>query len=79
MTVALNSGIMMQLIFFQVVYFTALFPYCILIIFFGRAVTLKGAGEGLKHMFTPDVSYGEQMFTEPLHTRKRFYLNLCTP
>ncbi|XP_071533395.1 sodium-dependent neutral amino acid transporter B(0)AT3 isoform X2 [Panulirus ornatus] len=40
----------------KVVYFTALFPYCILIIFFGRAVTLKGAGEGLKHMFTPDLS-----------------------
>ncbi|XP_047500114.1 sodium- and chloride-dependent transporter XTRP3A-like isoform X2 [Penaeus chinensis] len=40
----------------KVVYFTALFPYCILIIFFGRAVTLKGAGEGLKHMFTPDMS-----------------------
>ncbi|KAG0718883.1 Sodium-dependent neutral amino acid transporter B(0)AT3 [Chionoecetes opilio] len=39
-----------------VVYFTALFPYCILIIFFGRAVTLKGAGAGLKHMFTPDMS-----------------------
>uniref|UniRef100_A0A2P2I201 Sodium-dependent neutral amino acid transporter B(0)AT3-like n=2 Tax=Hirondellea gigas TaxID=1518452 RepID=A0A2P2I201_9CRUS len=40
----------------KVVYFTALFPYMILIIFFGRAVTLKGAGVGLKHMFTPDMS-----------------------
>lgn len=40
----------------KVVYFTALFPYCILIIFFGRAVTLKGAGAGVKHMFTPDMS-----------------------
>lgn len=40
----------------KVVYFTALFPYCILIIFFGRAVTLKGASEGLKHMFTPDMT-----------------------
>lgn len=40
----------------KVVYFTALFPYCILIIFFGRAVTLKGAGAGLKHMFTPDLT-----------------------
>ncbi|XP_018020637.1 sodium-dependent neutral amino acid transporter B(0)AT3 isoform X2 [Hyalella azteca] len=40
----------------KVVYFTALFPYMILIIFFGRAVTLKGAGAGLKHMFTPDMS-----------------------
>ncbi|XP_068202825.1 sodium- and chloride-dependent transporter XTRP3A isoform X2 [Palaemon carinicauda] len=40
----------------KVVYFTAIFPYCILVIFFGRAVTLKGAMEGLKHMFTPDMS-----------------------
>ncbi|CAL4163651.1 unnamed protein product, partial [Meganyctiphanes norvegica] len=39
----------------KVVYFTALFPYMILIIFFGRAVTLKGAGAGLKHMFTPKM------------------------
>ena len=43
-------------LFLQVVYFTALFPYMILIIFFGRAVTLKGAGVGLAYMFTPDVS-----------------------
>ena len=42
---------------FQVVYFTALFPYLILIIFFGRAVTLPGAGVGLKHLFTPKVNH----------------------
>ncbi|XP_076062086.1 sodium- and chloride-dependent transporter XTRP3 isoform X3 [Oratosquilla oratoria] len=40
----------------KVVYFTALFPYMILIIFFGRAITLKGAGTGLAYMFTPDMS-----------------------
>lgn len=40
----------------KVVYFTALFPYMILIIFFGRAVTLKGAGVGIAHMLTPDMS-----------------------
>ncbi|KAF0303872.1 Sodium-dependent neutral amino acid transporter B(0)AT3 [Amphibalanus amphitrite] len=39
----------------KVVYFTALFPYLILIIFFGRAVTLPGAGVGLKHLFTPKM------------------------
>ncbi|XP_028399406.1 sodium- and chloride-dependent transporter XTRP3-like [Dendronephthya gigantea] len=37
----------------KAVYVTALFPYVVLIIFFFRAVTLDGAGEGLKRMFTP--------------------------
>jgi SNF family Na+-dependent transporter len=40
----------------QVVYVTATFPYIVLIIFFGRSMTLKGAGDGLRHMFTPKVS-----------------------
>ena len=36
-------------------YFTALFPYIVLIIFFIRGVTLEGAGAGVEHMFKPDV------------------------
>ncbi|XP_064639973.1 sodium-dependent neutral amino acid transporter B(0)AT3-like [Lineus longissimus] len=39
----------------KVVYVTATFPYVVLIIFFGRAMTLKGAGDGLRHMFTPKM------------------------
>ncbi|KAF0303870.1 Sodium-dependent neutral amino acid transporter B(0)AT3 [Amphibalanus amphitrite] len=39
----------------KVVYFTATFPYLILTIFFFRAVTLEGAGSGLKHMLTPKL------------------------
>ncbi|CAB4011461.1 sodium-dependent neutral amino acid transporter B(0)AT1-like isoform X1 [Paramuricea clavata] len=37
----------------KAVYVTALFPYLVLVIFFFRAVTLDGAGDGLKRMFTP--------------------------
>lgn len=36
------------------VYFTSLFPYIVLTIFFIRGITLKGAGAGLVHMYTPD-------------------------
>merc|ERR1711935_128500 len=39
----------------KVVYFTALFPYFVLSIFFVRALTLPGAAAGLKHMFTPQL------------------------
>ncbi len=40
----------------KVVYFTAFFPYVVLTIFFIRGLTLKGASDGIAHMFTPDVS-----------------------
>lgn len=39
----------------NVVYFTSLFPYVVLTIFFIRGITLKGAGAGLIHMYTPKV------------------------
>ena len=38
-----------------VVYFTALFPYLVMTIFFIRGLTLPGSGSGLLHMFYPKV------------------------
>uniref|UniRef100_A0A336MET3 CSON014532 protein n=1 Tax=Culicoides sonorensis TaxID=179676 RepID=A0A336MET3_CULSO len=39
----------------NVVYFTSLFPYIVLTIFFIRGITLKGASAGLIHMYTPKM------------------------
>ncbi|XP_074616031.1 sodium-dependent neutral amino acid transporter SLC6A17-like isoform X2 [Acropora palmata] len=40
----------------KVVYFTATFPYVVLIAFFIRGLMLKGFEAGLVHLFTPKAS-----------------------
>ncbi|XP_076374532.1 sodium- and chloride-dependent transporter XTRP3 isoform X2 [Megalopta genalis] len=40
----------------KVVYFTSMFPYLVLTIFFIRGITLKGASAGLAHMYTPKIA-----------------------
>lgn len=40
----------------QVVYFTALFPYALLVVLLVRGLTLPGAAEGLKYYATPNLS-----------------------
>ncbi|GBP89071.1 Sodium-dependent neutral amino acid transporter SLC6A17 [Eumeta japonica] len=39
----------------QVVYFTSLFPYIVLTIFFVRGITLPGSSDGIIHMYKPKL------------------------
>ncbi|XP_029927904.1 sodium- and chloride-dependent transporter XTRP3A [Myripristis murdjan] len=41
----------------KVVYFTATFPYLVLLVYLIRGVTLHGAINGLKYMFTPKMEH----------------------
>ena len=40
----------------QAVYVTVTLPYVVLTIFLVRALTLPGAADGLKYLFTPEVA-----------------------
>lgn len=40
----------------KVVWFTALFPYAVLLILLGRGITLPGSAEGIKYYLNPDFS-----------------------
>lgn len=42
--------------FLQVVWFTALFPYAVLLILLVRGITLPGSGEGIKYYLSPNFS-----------------------
>ena len=63
----------------KVVYVTALFPYLVLIIFFIRAVTLRGMEDGIAHLFTPKVGPDLQTFRPPesLVTSLFLFSSLC--
>ena len=41
-------------VLFQVVWFTALFPYVVLLILMVRGATLEGAAKGISYYLTPD-------------------------
>lgn len=40
----------------QVVWFTAVFPYVVLVILLIRGILLPGAGEGIKYYLTPNFA-----------------------
>lgn len=53
--------LMVNVVIVQAVYVTATFPYLVLTIFLVRALTLPGATDGLRYLFTPDVSLTAQI------------------
>lgn len=44
-------------------YFSSVFPYLVLLCFLIRGLTLDGAAEGLKYMFSPKVHYNTRAHT----------------
>ncbi|XP_028405512.1 sodium-dependent neutral amino acid transporter B(0)AT2-like [Dendronephthya gigantea] len=64
----------------KVVYFTAVFPYVILIILFFRGVTLEGAGIGLEAFFSPEGAWerlGDVQVWKDAATQMFFTLSLA--
>lgn len=51
-----DRWVMCRLFFSQAVYITSTLPYVVLTIFLIRGLTLKGSVEGIKFLFTPNVS-----------------------
>lgn len=47
----------------QVMYFSSLFPYVVLACFLVRGLLLRGAVDGILHMFTPKVRIWETLTT----------------
>lgn len=62
--------------FFKVSYFTATFPYVMLLILLIRGVTLPGAGHGIYYYLYPDLSGLAEMKVRVLLERKTSMVKL---
>ena len=60
----------------QVVWFTALFPYIVLLILLVRGVTLDGASDGIKYYLTPDFERLSSSQVTRLDTMSRLSPNV---
>ena len=58
------------LCFPKVVYFTATFPYVLLVAITAYGLTLDGAWEGVKELFVPKSWWGPKTITDPQVWRK---------
>ena len=54
----------------QVMYFSSIFPYVVLIIFLVRGLMLDGAMEGIAYMFYPKVN-------TQFHHKRYIYIYIC--
>ena len=54
----------------KVVYFTATFPYVLLVAITAYGLTLDGAWEGVKELFVPKSWWGPKTITDPQVWRK---------
>ena len=65
-----RCSLIQYFVFPKVVYFTATFPYVLLVAITAYGLTLDGAWEGVKELFVPKSWWGPKTITDPQVWRK---------